>query len=104
MEQPSTLAQSSTSSTGHSFNSALTSQSVLRPGSSVQYPDAPQPESDPAQIQQFFTQVFLVNRRHLDAREAKEAAEALAAKIHVTGYRLYMLSKETLVGTLGMEG
>ena len=89
---------------GHSFNSALTSQSIQRPGSSLQYPNAPQPESTPAQGQQFLIQVFLINRLGLDESEANEAAEALAAKIHVTGYGLYMLSKETLVGTLGLEG
>ena len=89
---------------GYSFNSALTSQSVQRPGSSLQYPNAPQPESTPAQVQQFLIQVFLINRLGLDESEANEAAEALAAKIHVTGYGLYMLSKETLVGTLGLEG
>ena len=53
---------------------------------------------------QYLDEIFLLYILYLDEREAKAGAEALAARMPMTAYGLYMLSKETLVGTLGSEG
>ena len=91
------MAQSSTvsrASAMHTIASAQTSQLTEQP----QYPSALKPD---------LIDVFLVHRNDrnvLTEEEAREEAEALAAKIIVSGSGLYMSDKETLTGALGPGG